>query len=62
MANGIGEVVETPTQDMPFKAVISTEGTILQERFFTTRPEAEAFIVDTLAELAKTDAMETRLD
>ena len=62
MANGIGEVVETPTQDMPFKAVISTEGKILQERFFTTRPEAEAFIVDTLAELAKTDAMETRLD
>jgi O-acetyl-ADP-ribose deacetylase (regulator of RNase III) len=62
MANAVGEVVETPTQDMPFKAVIFTEGKVLQERFFETRPEAEAFIVDTLAELAKTDALETRLD
>jgi hypothetical protein len=45
---------------MPFKAVISTEGKILQERFFTTRPEAKVFMVNTLAELAKTDAMEGR--
>jgi hypothetical protein len=45
---------------MPFKAVIATEGKILQERFFTTRPEAEAFMVDTLAELAKTDAIAGR--
>ena len=51
MANATGEVVETPTQEMPFKAVISTEGKILQERFFSSRPEAEAFIVDTLKEL-----------
>ena len=51
-----GEVVETPTQDMPFKAVISTEGKILQERFFASRPEAEAFLVDTLAELGKPGA------
>jgi hypothetical protein len=54
MANATGEVVETPTQEMPFKAVISTEGKILQERFFSSRPEAEAFIVDTLRELGKT--------
>jgi hypothetical protein len=53
MANATGEVVETPTQEMPFKAVISTEGKILQERFFSSRPEAEAFIVDTLKELEK---------
>ena len=48
-----GEVVETPTQEMPFKAVISTEGQILQEWFFASRPEAEAYIVDTLKELEK---------
>ncbi|HEY1453520.1 MAG TPA: hypothetical protein VGF57_08665 [Roseiarcus sp.] len=55
MANASGKVVETPTQDMPFKAVISTEGQVVQERFFASRPEAEAFLVTTLAELAKTD-------
>ena len=56
MANARGEVVETPTQQMPFKAVISTEGQIVQERFFASRPEAEAFLVATLAELAKTES------
>jgi len=56
MANARGKVVETPTQQMPFKAVISTEGQIVQERFFPSRPEAEAFLVATLAELAKTDS------
>ena len=55
MANARGEVVESPTQDMPFKAVISTEGKILQERFFASRPAAEAFVVATLEELAKTE-------
>jgi O-acetyl-ADP-ribose deacetylase (regulator of RNase III) len=56
MANARGKVVETPTQQMPFKAVISTEGQIVQERFFPSRPEAEAFLVATLAELGKTDS------
>ncbi len=56
MANATGKVVESPTQDMPFKAVIYTEGKILQERFFASRPEAEAFLVATLDGLAKTDA------
>jgi O-acetyl-ADP-ribose deacetylase (regulator of RNase III) len=56
MTNARGEVVETPTQQMPFKAVLSTEGQIVQERFFPSRPEAEAFLVATLAELAKTDS------
>ena len=56
-----GEVVETPTQDMPFKAVISTEGQIIQERFFATRPEAEAYVVDTLGELAKSGPASGRL-
>jgi O-acetyl-ADP-ribose deacetylase (regulator of RNase III) len=53
-ANARGEVVDTPTQEAPFKAVISTEGKIVQERFFASRPEAEAFVVDTLKGLAKT--------
>ena len=56
MANARGKVVETPTQQMPFKAVILTEGQIVQERFFPSRPEAEAFLVATLAELAKTES------
>ena len=56
MANATGEVVETPTQHMPFKAVISTEGQVVQERFFPSRPAAEAFLVATLAELAKTES------
>ena len=55
MANATGEVVETPTQDLPFKAVIATEGKILRERYFASRPAAEAFIVETLKEMAKTD-------
>ena len=54
MANATGEVVEAPTQDMPFKAVISAEGKIIQEQFFASRPEAEAFLVETLRELEKT--------
>ena len=53
-ANARGEVVETPTQEMPFKAVLHTEGKIVQERFFASRPEAEAFVVDTLKGLSKT--------
>jgi hypothetical protein len=60
MANATGQVVETPTQEMPFMAVISTEGKILQERFFRSRAEAEVFIVDTLKELGKPDKEEGR--
>ena len=56
MADVKGEVIETPTQDLPFKAVISTEGKIIRETFFASRPAAEAFVVMTLKELAKTDA------
>jgi O-acetyl-ADP-ribose deacetylase (regulator of RNase III) len=60
--NATGAVVETPTQDMPFKAVISTEGKIVQERFFASRPEAEAFLVDTLNELGKSAPKAGRVD
>jgi hypothetical protein len=62
MANARGKVVETPTQEMPFKAVISTEGKIVQERFFASRPEAEAFLVDTLKELDKSPPRAGRVD
>ena len=62
MANARGRVVETPTQQMPFKAVISTEGQIVQERFFPSRPEAEAFLVDTLNELGKSAPKAGRVD
>jgi hypothetical protein len=47
---------------MPFKAVISTEGKIVQERFFASRPEAEAFLVDTLNELDKSPPKAGRVD
>jgi hypothetical protein len=51
-----GEAVATPTQEMPFKAVIYADGKILEERFFPTRPEAEAYIVDALQGLNKQSA------
>jgi uncharacterized protein YfcZ (UPF0381/DUF406 family) len=60
MAKTTGEVVEAPTQDMPFKAVIFTEGKIIQERFFASRPEAESFLVETLEELGKTGGQKPR--
>jgi O-acetyl-ADP-ribose deacetylase (regulator of RNase III) len=62
MGTATGAVIETPTQDLPFKAVISTEGKVVQERFFASRPEAEAFIVETLKELGKSSANKGRTD
>jgi hypothetical protein len=56
MAHATGEVIETPTQVMPFKAVIYLGGSFLQEEYFNSRLEAEIYIVDTLKgfpELAK---------
>jgi len=47
-----GAVVETPTQHLPFKAVISAEGKVIHERFFATRAEAEASLAETLKLLA----------
>ena len=48
MAGKTGEVIETPTQLMPFKAVISVDGKIATEEFFATRVEAEIYIVDAI--------------
>jgi O-acetyl-ADP-ribose deacetylase (regulator of RNase III) len=58
MANATGEVVETPTQDLPFKAVIATEGKVIRETYFASRPAAEALIIDTLKQMAKTGGAE----
>ncbi len=62
MANARGEVVKNPAQDMPFKAVISAGGKIVQERFFASRPAAEAFVVETLNELNKSAVKGGRLE
>ena len=48
MPKASGLVVETPTQDLPFKAVISDDGVTVEEQYFSSREEAEIFIVDTL--------------
>ena len=48
MPEKTGEVIETPTQVMPFKAVISVDGQIATEEFFATRVEAEIYIVDAI--------------
>jgi hypothetical protein len=48
MAGATGEIVETPTADLPFKAVISHDGEIIREQHFAGRTEAEIYIVDTL--------------
>jgi len=61
MANATGEVVETPTEFLPFKAVISADGKILRETYLASRQMAEAFIVNTLKELDKSAANEGRV-
>ena len=48
MAAATGVVEETPTAALPFKAVISHDGEIISEQYFSTRAEAEIYIVDTL--------------
>ena len=48
MAQATGEVVETPTAELPYKAVISHDGELIGEQYFSSRIEAETFIVETL--------------
>jgi hypothetical protein len=48
MAKATGDIVETPTQQMPFKAIIKVDGKIVSEEFFQTRTAAEAFIHDAI--------------
>jgi hypothetical protein len=61
MANAKGEAVETPTQDLPFKVVVSTDRKIVRECIFASRPAAQVFLVATLKELAKSGTNEGRL-
>jgi hypothetical protein len=48
MTQATGDVVETPTQEMPFKAVIKLEGKIINEEFFPTRAAAEEYILEAI--------------
>ena len=48
MSEASGLVVETPTAELPFKAVISHDGQTIQEEYFSTRADAEVYIVETL--------------
>jgi hypothetical protein len=48
MAKATGDVVETPTQQMPFKAVIKLDGIIVNEEFFPTRMAAEEYILEAI--------------
>jgi hypothetical protein len=48
MSKASGLVVETPTQKLPFKAVISEDGKTVEEQYFASREEAEVYIVNTL--------------
>jgi hypothetical protein len=57
MAEATGEVVETPTEELPYKAVISVDGEIIREQFFASRVEAEIWIVETLKGLGHPPSM-----
>jgi hypothetical protein len=48
MSKASGLVGETPTQKLPFKAVISEDGKTVEEQYFASREEAEVYIVNTL--------------
>jgi len=45
MSKATGGVVETPTQEMPFKAIIKLDGKIVNEEFFPNRAAAEEFVL-----------------
>jgi len=46
MAKATSEIIETPTQQMPFKAIIKLDGKIINEEFFPTRAAAEEYILE----------------
>jgi hypothetical protein len=48
MSKAGGLVLETPTAELPFKAVISQDGQTIEEQYFASREEAEVYIVNTL--------------
>jgi hypothetical protein len=54
MAKATGLILETPTEELPYKAVISVEGETIREQYFGSREEAEVFLVEALRGLEKT--------
>jgi hypothetical protein len=48
MSKASGLVLETPTAELPFKPVISQDGQTIEEQHFSSREEAEVYIVNTL--------------
>jgi hypothetical protein len=48
MSEAHGEIVETPTAQLPYKAAITHDAKIIREQYFATRGEAEVYIVETL--------------
>ena len=55
MAYATGEVVETPTAEQPYKAVIHHNGVVIGERYFPSRLEANTFIGEILQSLQVLD-------
>jgi hypothetical protein len=51
MAHATGEVVETPTAEQPYKAVIKHNGVVIGEHYFPSRIEAKTFIGEILQSL-----------
>jgi len=41
MAEATGEIVETPTEELPYKAVIRAGGEIVREQFFCFAREGQ---------------------
>ena len=61
MSKATGEIVETPTEELPYKAVIKVDEKIVGEQFFDSRVRAEIFIVETLKGLEDVARKEGRL-
>ena len=61
MAKTTGEIIETPTEEMPYKARIMADGELVQERFFASRVECEIYIAEALRGLEETARKEGHL-
>ena len=57
MSKATGDVVETSTQEMPFKAIIKLDGKIVNEEFFPNRAAADEFV---LIALQRPDQLERK--
>ena len=61
MSKATGEIIETPTGELPYKAVIKVDEKFVGEQFFDSRVRAEIFIVETLKGLEDVARKEGRL-